>query len=787
MKTIYEGVRDVCRELARHDDWVALFARHKLNIRARDLARELQKPLEIDRRVPGFGDLALDAVRAIEPLQPARSLLYHALASPNVRHGLDQTELSHFPTPAEIEAVEDYVWGVERPSLQDIRVRVGDAILAVAVFAYEYRPAIGTVHQMHADMCYSRTGISRIGTKKHKYLPGERGYHPLDSKRPNDVRVVPTRYAPYIAVRIRGDRKRFGPLRFRERQNVARVLEGEVRQVLQLGDDERWFWVPIHKLFSGSECLRGIDLNVQLTAVIRNEKLRKAHEFMAGQGFDTGWHEPELSEPPFVIRDGIAAMSTVPNDGRGLLIPVPQPLVARAKTKDGKPVAYAVPNPPDGNGTFSSSLNLNARASGARSAPEYVHARTRIKADGSEEDLNEKPKVADIVEKGGYDALHYVDHTGDGRIEVRCPVLSLDMPRFLPAYALIAPPDFFPDVKQYDLMQWWAQSAPAELISTIWPENPGPPLTLADMRYPARVAEKDSDIDPGDDTISALVGPFCDTDRRPARVDPLVGKRASTLTDGAAGVFAPGWDCSVDRTGERDISDDGAVVLPGTTYLAGYGLGSPFPEDAKLCAALSSFWPAAAPDITRVFEPGRYATTTPLTDDVIGQNGGVPWDGIRGPWIDPRKPKTVYFNALAYGDYVKTALNGGFRYDLVATMTSQEYAARTLVMARIYAAQKAFTRAQKIQWSIFSFVKVTTTSKKAQPWLDAAAKAGITLNPDYLYECKLFKHIHVRNDPSNFKQKLADFDEMVHVIADPQFVMENKEEGWTLAKSVKPA
>ena len=33
--------------------------------------------------------------------------------------------------------------------------------------------------------------------------------------------------------------------------------------------------------------------------------------------------------------------------------------------------------------------------------------------------------------------------------------------------------------------------------------------------------------------------------------------------------------------------------------LTNYGLGSPFVDHSKLCAALNSFWRAVAPDITR--------------------------------------------------------------------------------------------------------------------------------------------------------------------------------------------
>ena len=98
--------------------------------------------------------------------------------------------------------------------------------------------------------------------------------------------------------------------------------------------------------------------------------------------------------------------------------------------------------------------------------------------------------------------------------------------------------------------------------------------------------------------------------------------RHSYLPDAASGVFAPGWDIS------RDFSR-------GVSHLAAYGLGSPFPEDSKLCAALSSFWPAVAPDASSSFwgNPVSSPTVSPLTDEETGQSGNIPWDGAAGPKI----------------------------------------------------------------------------------------------------------------------------------------------------------
>ena len=86
----------------------------ELDIDAADLASELSKPLgSIDRTYPGFGDFAAAGMRAVEPGKPENSLLYHALASPTVVALRDGTELGGFPTLGEIEAIENYVYGVD--------------------------------------------------------------------------------------------------------------------------------------------------------------------------------------------------------------------------------------------------------------------------------------------------------------------------------------------------------------------------------------------------------------------------------------------------------------------------------------------------------------------------------------------------------------------------------------------------------------------------------------------------------------------------------------------------
>ena len=173
------------------------------------------------------------------------------------------------------------------------------------------------------------------------------------------------------------------------------------------------------------------------------------------------------------------------------------------------------------------------------------------------------------------------------------------------------------------------------------------------------------------------------------------------LPDGAAGVFAPGWDVSFDQTAPKPGASGSEAE--GIVFLNNYGLGSPFPEDAMLCAALSSFWPAVAPDITRTFAPtGRYHSATPLTDETIGLGKSAPWDGIKGPVPGP-DADTLDYRRLEYGDYVEAAIDGRFDLSSIANTTPAEYIARTLTMAMVYHALGVTERFEKSKWAVLSF------------------------------------------------------------------------------------
>jgi hypothetical protein len=233
----------------------------------------------------------------------------------------------------------------------------------------------------------------------------------------------------------------------------------------------------------------------------------------------------------------------------------------------------------------------------------------------------------------------------------------------------------------------------------------------------------------------------------------------SSLPDGASGVFDPGWDITTDSITEQDDSD---------LFLVAYGLGTPFVEDVKICAALATYWPAAAPDAARTFQPDKYwPTISPLTDEEIGIVGDLAWDGVKGPVRVGEGPSSVVeYTDIDYADYVDQAL----ALKLTATLTSRvdfdEYTRRVLAMAWVYWAlglrlppatgpdgkpMSFFQRVQtfllaRAEWSVLSFRVVPLDD----PGLEAAlAATGTSLQGTNVYGGTVFRH-GANNDGPTF-------------------------------------
>jgi hypothetical protein len=651
----------------------------------------------IRRDLPGFEDFHPSGRRGITARSPAQSLLYHAFASPRVLRGADGTLLRGYPTLAEIEAVEDLVFAIAPVSLASL-LQANGGRLAVAVFALEYRPAPDCADGPNADLTFSRTGIARVGTARPRYVEEARGYWPEDEDNPHGFRVIPARFSAWLAAPVRG--------------SSARVMRTTGRVT---GDAGRTFWVPVHKLFEGPECLSGMNLSFRCSAKFFNLKLQRVFASLQPPQAKAGF--------PYVVEEGLAELVENSSFGRIAVVPTPQQALVLPATDQGKPLTFPVPADP-GNAAFATYTtptpqhNIDAEV---HPFPAYVHARTKVE-NGSIIDLNETDSVGAAVAAGGYEALLYRDMTGEGWVSVEVPALQgqAGIAGARPAYVLLSAPDLFPSCGQRELGRWAASNEiPGPFRGQIWAVPPG---SLSDVRLPANLQLPSHPFDPAEDTISAVVG-MGRPGQPPPPARPADPVRASILADDGAGVFAPGWDVSVDVLGNAG---------GGTPHLAAYGLGSPFPEDAKLCAALSTFWPAVSPDVYRTFSmhsgnSNLRGSVAPLTDAEIGQTGSLPWDGVPGPRIVTEGgQEMIEMASFLHADYVRNAEENRFSIRLTGRITAEEYQRRVLVAARVHWALSGGVnvRPTRALWLLISFREAATGDPELQ---SAQQQAGAVL------------------------------------------------------------
>jgi len=814
---LIDGVRAACARLARHGwrDLILKASGGGLDITARNLPAALAKRVKVNRTAPGFADFG--GQRGVEPGDPGGSLLYHAFASP----GVQDAGLSAYPTPAEIEAVENYVYGVKAPTMAQLRQKAGDDLLAVVVFSLEYRPARDAVHGDRADLVFSRTGIARMGDIDAAYNPQMRAFEPIDPARPFSFRTIPQRFAAYIARRSKGDAA-FGP------------------QDALDNDNERSFWVPMHKLFSGKECIKGLDLSVELEAFYRNEKLKRFHRYMRNQGFFTEWAGDDLEQFPFVIKDEmIASLSRDAAWGSGWVQPKPAPFVNRARYKDqwlsfevpanwantpgvlyfssgqilagsdeipripepDSPVSPSVgepegpPTPVEDEDWYAYFADLSPDTD--RYAPEYISVRHRLLPDGSLEDLNQRPDMMAFIRKGGYRAQHFIDFSGSGWVQAKTRGLPDEFRIGVPAASLISPPDFFPYVSQRDLTNWWKTETPEAVRGALWAI---PPYPLSQRRMAGDI-NLPLGFDINDDTSTSLV-----TQARERRGAVLARgapfERTSGLPDNSPGVFDPGWDASQGIF----YAADGQMLQ---RYLQNHGLGTPFVEDVKLCAALGSYWPAIAPDSARSWTPLKKApgdlypwpTIVPLTDLETGiepmpDGRFMPWDGVRGPQIVERGGKRyARYTDIDRADYI--TLPGTMTVALLAKVDLEETKARVMAMETVYWAlgihDPDFAREQpdpmraavdvlgaKAEWAVTSFRQV----RPGDAGLAAAEAAAGAKLQGRSYFFHLYKPVEEIVDPQDRRYVLVSMKDEVTVYASPGVALVNRDGKWTADRSL---
>jgi len=661
-----DEIKQICRSLAERG-WAELFQRQGLDLLARDLESELNRVLKINRGQPGFSDFCLEARRGIEPGDPARSLLYHALASPDVHPAGADRKIGNgcYATIDELDAIENYIYSKKPFDSSKLSEQY-----VIGVFAYEYRPAASGAHGYHADLVFSRTGIARVGTREAAWHGPWRSFRPDPSRR-SGISVCPARYAAFIGRPSTAD------------DDPVRVIGRRDEQ----DDLSRTFYYPIHKLFSGTDCISGSRVELTFKEFHRNEKLRKLHVvggLEAAQGLD-------VNEPPFVRHSlkGGDLVKLVTTGASVLVMPRPTPTLVRLAVQknpfSGKvePARFNVP-PKGRSNRYSTSLQMPTNGD-ARPVPEYVNIRHRVRKHGRRYVIDDLKRLGSAfqktIDKGGYEAAHFIDQTCDGCITVSVPGLS-PVGETIPAYSLVTAPHFFPLMDQLQISNWVRRS----LINYQEHFRQGSPWPLCEGRRAVNIELPRADY-PGvnafardDQTITAVVS--LQPRSRIVSAPDRSKKFASHLTDAASNEFEPGWDISLAGDAEGN-------------YLAAYGLGSPFPEDAKLCAALNSFWPAAAPDASRTFAIQFAPTAMPLLDAELGYHPGHPlvktrkvkqsrgWDGEQGPFLEKIK-RSWFVNAadLDRSDYVSNALANAIDIRRTSGVTSEEMIRRMDALRR---------------------------------------------------------------------------------------------------------
>jgi hypothetical protein len=729
--------------------WKAMMELHGLHLDAPDLAAELRRPLvdtggksTIDRAVAGFEDFSPNGTAAIEPGDPARSLLYHALASPNVYPTPAGTRTDDdFPTIPELDVIENYIYASANKKLLDL----GDVV--VAVFAYQYRPGSTSVHGKHADMAYSRTGIARVGTTAAHYDPLRRSFWAGPAGGAPGVAVMPARYGAFLARRRK----------LTAADAVVHPLNGPLP-----GDNNKFFLVPLHKLFPGNECLTGEDVQLSFQEFHRSEKLRRIHLLPPASGGIAPLPGFNINQFPFV-RESHDLVTLQPAGASTLLVSNPRHALAEPETQmntvTGKreTVRFRVPADSGTNRFAASSLDIQPTNAG-RAAPEYAHIRFHVRSNGQLFDVNSLDSASYFkvlrdgqfngvpgVEDGPLEAAHLLDNSCDGAISAQV-TLSRPLKNYA-GVSFVAAPDFLPLVGQIDVQFWAERNGLAG--NTFFSQGGPEPLCYGrDVAPNPTVPDPSTHTGPAFDrtdqanaTITALIG---QAPRGKAALPPGKVSVATTwLTDAAANVFEPGWDTSM-------FGDSQGA------FYANYGLGSPFPEDAKLCAALNSFWPAAAPDTGRTFGG---LTALPLLDRELGFHPSHPavlagtassspgWDGEFGPFFTSNGTK-VNFASLERSDYTSAAFVGKINLGLLGQIETEEQ------LARMDALRESADRIKSAATPMTHFNSLLVTAESVPDWSSRADRFDATLTgPGYLY---VFADVqNPQEDPADRKRVLA--------------------------------
>ena len=676
------------------------------------LKKELLKDLDntqlqklISAPESGFDDFA--GMNLIKPGFPAFSLLYHALASPRVR----SASIKAYPDLEQLDTLENYIYAlVEWGHLKNVYGVKSNEDLVMAVFAYEYRPAFKTPHHEHADMVFSRTGVARVGQHEINYDHINRCFtnKPKDGIPVQRVAVVPARYGLFIAKRVKAT-------------DIDLMTTGHFKPGDKFDDHndaERTFLQPIRKVFQHDLLFREGQLSFQ--EAHKSEKLAKLAEHTDLTFYNNVKPTPRDSGY-LIVQD---AKATHVNSSF-LVISQPKELIRLAK-EGNKSLYFLVPAMIPGKGGYSKNryftsfntqdvqdVELMEKVKGAddyqkipnqynepRTQPLFLnitHQRDTLNANGYSEILKDSA-FEKRVNDGLFQAPLFEDSICDGKVMAQISTEHIDALKglykdCLPAFSIVTAPDFFPQVDNFDLTVFdvnpgtevgksnFYEGGVASLATARLTPNPGliTPNQYSDNQTYTAVLSQKSKM-----TMPAAQNGFF---KNPSL--PKGYMVSGFLPDVASSVFAPGWDItySADKPGSTDV------------YLSTEGLGSPFVEDMKLCAASNGMWPASSPDAARTYQGSldpyaRNPTAIPLLDDEIGFHKNSPagkimmkesfgWDGVQGPFMENNDGKwQINFADMGRADVVQNALDGNMDMSKLRNLTSAELISRMTCLRR---------------------------------------------------------------------------------------------------------
>jgi hypothetical protein len=657
----------------------------------------------------------------------------------------------------------------------------------------------------YAQLVFSRTAISRVGSCPMNFDAKSRSFTnlPLDTDRKKEGAVTPSRYAVFLVELTELKKNKGDVIKVMNIQrNEFTTFQGShtplnrhfIRPIRKLYEDDTFslHFAQYHmnqKLFRFSQFERKGkkigDVNASAKWDVNTYPFRR---------IDCTDDHSNVLQYNAIDRK---LVELVRNGSSVLLSPFPSKLVNVA-TQNGNALDFYVEqswekrynalkltnekNVDIYDGFFTEYLyrkhRLTSRFRAMRNAPLFTNIKYVVDK-GVVTHLDEHSNNMEAsVEASGYRALLYEDNLCDGCVSAKVSLKAertlpglLKSLSALPGFSIVSAPDFFPYLDSNDIRKYYHSGInkykTVPLVKTFPPpeeqeqeqqqfditglENDehfieGGSLNLSGIRqrgnpdiidpFTGEAAFADSFlVDKSFDTLMAVVSNADkDIPHIPAHDFSQNFRRnyqaGSFLPDTGTGIFYPGWD----------ITYSGEKINP---YFATFGLGSPFPEDMKLCAAANGMWPVASPDAGRTFQGslskfpllGRPNTSIPLMDDEIGYHASSPhvlqhgktysygWDGEQGPYLVADKKATtivnVNFTDIGRADYVENLLDSNIGFDMsrLRTLSSGELIDR---MDCLRKAVKEFNNrkvAQTRYWLI--------SAEKVNDWKQGADAAGV--------------------------------------------------------------